>query len=268
MKYRISVFMCVVAISIMIFNSGCGSEKEFVVEYFPVEVGNWWQHEYRFFVVEYDTVTNDTFELLYTDSLRDEIAGTNVLSDWHCYRFFETLNNSTRWYAHPDSALLFIAALIDTSRLVIEGSSKDRIYMLNGTTLRTVYELASYIRYINSGLSWSHDADTMYMIPPQKFYVYPMSIGTNWIRMTDPFYEEREVIAAESVTVVAGSFQALKVCVTIDMGIDYDRYLWVNEEGTLKDSIYSRGIATNAIGDTIGYFDAYTTYELIAYDLE
>ena len=268
MRSRILVGAVAMMAFAVIFEIHCQGEKEFVVKYFPTEIGHWWEHEYRFLVVVYDTVANDTSDNLYVDSRHDEIIGTDTIDGWSCYRFHETSYDNTRWYAHPDSALLLIAALADTTPRSTDEFAAGIIYVLHGRIFRTPWELATYTKDLASGLPWNRDADTVYLTPPQKLYVYPMRTGTSWISVTDPWYEEREVVAAESVTVVAGDFQALKVQVTIEMGIDDARYIWVNEEGMLKDSIYSRGIAINAVGDTFGYFDVYTTYELIAYDLE
>jgi len=268
MRARILVGAVTVMAFVAVFGIHCKGEKEFAIRYFPAEVGHWWEHEYRFLVVVYDTAANDTSDNLYVDRRHDEIISTDTIDGWACYRFHETSYDHTRWYAHPDSALLFIAALADTAPHFADEFAADIFYVLHGMIFRTIGELVAHTKILASGLPWNRNADTVYLIPPQKVYVYPMIIGTSWISMTDPWYEEREVVAAESVTVMAGDFQALKVQVTIEMGIDDARYIWINEEGMLKDSIYSRGIAINAVGDTFGYFDVYTTYELIAYDLE
>ncbi len=268
MRFKAVVAIVIAAVSVILFEVRCQGEKEFVVEYFPVEVGNWWEHEYTFLLVEYDTVTNDMFENLFIDSRRDEIIGTNTLAGWSCYRFYETLHHTTRWFAHPDSALLFIAALTDTIPGFAEGSSRDIIYLLHGAIFQTASALACYMKNMTSGLSGNLDADTVYLIPPHKYYVYPMRIGTSWVMMADSWYEEREVVAAESVTVGAGTFYTLKLRVVTDLGSEYERYIWISEEGMIKDSIYLRGVATNVVGDTIGYFDVYTMYELLSLNLE
>ncbi|MDH4211115.1 MAG: hypothetical protein OEV79_06665 [candidate division WOR-3 bacterium] len=268
MRFKFMIAIVMTVVSVVLFESRCQGEKEFVVKYFPVEVGNWWEHEYRFLVVEYDTVTNDTFENLFVESRHDEITGTNTVAGWSCYRFHETLHHTTQWFAHPDSALLCIAALTDNIPGFVEGSSRDIIYLLHGAIFRTASALASYMKNMTSGLSRNLDADTVYLIPPHKYFVYPMSIGTSWVMMTEPWYEEREVVAAESVTVGAGTFYTLKLRVVTDLGSEDERYIWIGEEGMIKDSIYSRGVATNVVGDTIGYFDVYTMYELLSLNLE
>lgn len=268
MRPRPLVATVMVIVSVVLFVIHCQGEKELAVKCFPAQIGNWWDHEYRFLIIVYDTVANDTSKNLYVDSLHDEIISTDTLDGWSCYRFHETSYDNTRWYAHPDSALLYIAALTNEAPQYADEFAADVSYVLHGIIFQTTGDLVTYTRNLFSGLPWNCEADTVYLTPPQKVYVYPMSIGTSWISMTDPWYEEREVVAAESVTVMAGDFQALKIRVSIEMGIDDARYIWITEDGMLKDSIYSRGIAFNAVGDTFGYFDVYMKFELMAYEVE
>ncbi|UCF70737.1 MAG: hypothetical protein JSW49_00210, partial [candidate division WOR-3 bacterium] len=68
--------------------------------------------------------------------------------------------------------------------------------------------------------------------------------------------------------VSAGTFHTLKVQATTEWGDDYQRFVWINENGVIKDSVSMRGIAMNATGDTIGYVETSILYELTAYDLE
>jgi hypothetical protein len=264
MRLRISVAVLMAIVSVSVSLIRCNGEKEYIVGYFPVEIGNWWEHEYRFLVVVYDTVVNDTSENLYVDSLHDEITGTDSLAGWSCYRFHETSYDDTRWYAHPDSALLFIASLIEGDSGFVACSSRETSYGLHGAIFGTISDLASYMENVIFGLGLNLDTDTMYITPPQKYYLYPMRVGTSWVRMTEPWYEEREVVAAESVTVPAGTFYTLKLRVQSDLGIEDERYIWISEEGMIRDSIYSRGVAINTFGDTIGYLDVYTMYDLLS----
>lgn len=267
---RSSIFVAfVMAVAIVVlFGILCRGEKEFVVEYFPAKVGNWWEYEYRYLVIEYDTVANDTLELLYVDSLHDEIIGTDTMAGWFCYKFHETLYDYTRWFAHMDSALLLIAALSDTNPASVALSPSNVTYVLHSALFRTVSDLFAHLRIVTDRLYWNLAADTVYFVPPQKYYVYPMSIGTEWVKMTEPWYEQREAVAAESVTVPAGTFHTLRLRVESDSGIEYERYIWISEEGMIRDSMYARGVAINTVGDTVGYFDVYTIYDLLSLRIE
>jgi len=268
MRSRIFVAVVTAIASIVQFGIHCQGEKEFVVEYFPAGVGNWWEHEYRFLTIIYDTVLNDTSENLFVDSLHDEIVGINTVAGWSCYRFHETTYDNTIWYAHPDSALLFIASLVGRDPGFVSRSSTDITYVLHGVMFGTISEVASYMKYLTRGLEWNRDADTVYLTPPQKCYVYPMKVGTAWVRMMDPWYEEGEAVSAESVTVPAGTFHTLRLRIERDMGMEDERYIWISEEGMIRDSMYARGVAMNSVGDTVGYFDVYTIYDLLSSNIE
>lgn len=267
-RSRILVVIVMATVAALLFGIRCQGEREFTVEYFPAGVGNWWEHEHRFLVIVYDTVANDTSVNLFVDSLHDEITGIDTLSGWACYRFHETSYDDTRWYAHPDSALLFIASLTNTNPEFVGRSSSDITYGLHGKKFVTMSDLASYMDNVIFGLGLGLDADTNYITPPQKYYIYPMRVGTSWVRMTEPWHEQREVVAAESVTVPAGTFHTLMLRVEIDPGIEYERYIWVSEEGMIRDSIYLQGVAINAVGDTVGYLDVHTIYDLLSLNIE
>ena len=268
MRSRILVVIVMATVAALLFGIRCQGEKEFVVDYFPTGVGNWWEHEYRFLIIVYDTVANDTSENLFVDSLHDEIVGINTVAGWSCYRFHEATYDNTRWFAHPDSALLFIASLVDRDPGFATRSFGDMIYGLHGMTFGTASDLASYMKNLTYGLDWNLDVDTAYLTPPQKCYVYPMRVGTSWIRMIDPWYEESEAVSADSVTVPAGTFYTLRLRIERDSGMEDERYIWINEEGMIRDSMYARGVAINAVGDTVGYFDVYTIYDLLSLNIE
>ncbi|MBE0431907.1 hypothetical protein IBX73_00425 [candidate division WOR-3 bacterium] len=268
MGSRVMVFVCMAAISVVMIGGGCGGDKVLVVQCFPTDIGNWWEYEFLSLIVVYDTVSNDTSEYLYVNSLRDEIDGMDQLSGWQCYRFNQTWVPHIRWFAHPDTAFLFIAQIVSTDSSTSSQPLGGLCFIVNGITFHSPGELASYFRYLLAGIPWDTDLDTLYITPPHKWYVYPLSVGRSWVKMTDPWYEEREVVAEDSVTVSAGDFHALKVRVTSDITIDLYWSLWIAEQGMIRDSMYAPGIATNAVGDTIGYFDSYTIRELISYHIE
>lgn len=194
--------------------------------------------------------------------------GINTVAGGCCYRFHETTYDNTRWYAHPDSALLFIASLINRDVGSVVQSSGNRKLGLHGMIFGTTNDVALYMKYLTLGLDWNLDADTAYLTPPQKSYVYPMMVGTSWVRMIEPWYEECEAVSAESVTVPAGTFLTLRLRIERDMGIEGERYIWISEEGMVRDSMYGRGAAINSVGDTVGYFDVYALYDLLSLNIE
>lgn len=82
--------------------------------------------------------------------------------------------------------------------------------------------------------------------------------------MKDPWFEEREVVAEDSVTVPAGIFFTLRTKITSEwMGETDLWYRWIAEEGIIKDTLYYKGIATDTLGNEIGYFEADDVYELL-----
>lgn len=112
----IMVFSCVLVLA----NSNSypdSTENAIVIDRFPTQVGNSWEYRRTFYVTVYDTVHNDTTEYFTIDSLHEEFEAIDTLASWECYRLKRVLFEQgdtipeTWWYAHPDSALLWIAYL-------------------------------------------------------------------------------------------------------------------------------------------------------------
>ena len=222
-------------ISFLLLLSAC-SKKSHVIDCYPTQVGNSWEYSRTFYTVVYDTVNNDTTEFLITDSLHEEFENIDTVAGWECYRLNRTLyeQSSTfsqiQWYAQPDTALLYIAYLFGATLISPVESRANTGFQLDGIIFETPNALAQYLFYRrNTGFQTisvdSLLSDTMYWSPPKKLFVFPLRVGSSWIAtMEDPWLEEREVVSAESVTVLAGNFLTLKIDITFDIMTEND--LW------------------------------------------
>ncbi len=250
--------------------------KPLVIEHFPVQVGNSWEYRRIFSVIISDTVNHDTSEYILIDSLHEEFKGIDKLAGWECYRLLHLLFGQghtypkTRWYAHPDTALLWIACLLGDISRIVEGEKFNNKILWKGTTsFDSPHALQQYLYNVRYKKFLSFNFDTTYLSTPKKLFVFPLTINKYWVAMRDPWLEEREIIEEDSVTVPAGTFNSLRLEITSDWMEEFDLWhKWIADEGIIKDSLYLRGIATNAQGDTIGYFYSYDIYELLDFQTD
>jgi len=242
-----------------------------VIEQFPVQVGNSWEYRRIFSVIISDTVNHDTSEYILIDSLHEEFEELDTLAGWECYKLHRVLFelgstfSKTWWLAHPDTALLLIASSLGDISRIVEGEKFNNKILCKGTSsFDSPHALARYLHCVRHTKFLSLDYDTNYFSPPKKLFIFPLTINKYWVAMTDPWLEQREIIEEDSVTVPAGTFNSLRLKITSDWMEEFDLWhKWIADEGIIKDSLYLRGIATNAQGDTIGYFYSYDIYELL-----
>ena len=255
--------------------SGVSSTYALVIDHFPAQVGNSWEYKRTFYIIVYDTVHNDTTEYLLVDSLHEEFEDIDTMADWECYRLRHILFEQgdtfpeTWWYAHPDTALLWIAYLGGGKKSKISVEPKSNIKLRLGEMyFDSPQGLANYLYSLRYTRILPLRADTMYRSPPKKLLVFPLEVGKFWIAMTDPWLEEREVVAEDSVTVPAGDFFALKTKITSDWMEEWDLwYKWITNEGIVKDSSHVRGEAIDETGVIIGYWDSDDIYELLDFQI-
>ncbi len=250
--------------------------KPLVIEQFPVQVGNSWEYRRIFSVIISDTVNHDTSEYILIDSLHEEFKDIDNLAGWECYRLLHLLFDQghtypeTRWYAHPDTALLWIANSRGDISRIVEGEKFNNKILCKGTTsFDSPHALQQYLYNVRYKNFLSFNFDTTYCSPPKKLFAFPLTINKYWVAMTDPWLEEREIIEEDSVTVPAGTFNSLRLKITSDWMEEFDLWhKWISDEGIIKDTLYIRGIARDTGGNIIGYFDAYDIYELLYFNLE
>ena len=279
MQYVKGFFLIIT--TILFFLSGnipCFAESSanpLVIEHFPTQVGNSWEYRRTFQVVVYDTVNNDTIEYLLIDSLHEEFEDIDTLAGWECYRLHRILFEQgdtfpeTWWYAHPDTALLWIAYLYSNeSRNSTELKNNNIKFWIGEKSFDSPQALAQYLYCIKYTKFLPLNLDTAYWLPPKKLFIFPLDVGKYWVAMTDPWLEEREIIAEDSVTVPAGTFFTLRMEITSEWMGEVDLwYKWITEEGIIKDTMYTRGIATDTLGNIIGYYDADDIYELLDFQI-
>lgn len=252
-------------------NSGdlaVADENTLVIERFPAQVGNSWEYRRTFYSVVYDTLYKDTTEYLTLDSLHVEFQDIDTIRGWKCYRRFSILFEtgdtypSISWYAHPDTALLGIAYL--TSEQSPEKHMGKINLKLGKQFFSSMDELRRHLFNIRHFTFGGLVLDTGFSDPPVKMFVFPLAVGQYWIASTNPWLDERRAVEENFVFVPAGGFLTLKVKITY-YGMDLEFYQWISEAGIVKDSLYASGIATNEIGEIIGYFECYDKHELLDY---
>lgn len=268
-KIKFLLLVIIAGVSILILGNGCRDTHK-TLDHFPIEVGNSWEYSRTFSVVVYDTVNNDTTEHLIIDSLHEEFEGIDTLAGWECYRLHRILyeENSTYhntwWYAHPDTALLWIAYSHNGTPIISTESGGGIKFRFGEIVFDSPRELARYLYYKRNMRFMTLCSDTMYWSSPKKLFIYPLKVDKSWTAMTDPWFENREVMAEESATVLAGTFSTLKMKITSDRMTEHDLwYNWISEEGIVKDSCRITGEAIDSVGTVIGYLVCDDIYELI-----
>ncbi len=273
-------FLLTIAINVglvLAISNGCSDHhgNVHVIDRFPAQVGNSWEYRRIFSVVVYDTVNGDTTEYSMEDSLHEEFEAIDTLAGWECYRlkrvFFEEGNtfSETWWYAHPDSALLWIANLQGYVSKRSEKSKMDVKLWFRERSFDNPRQLARYLHEAKYYGESHSKADTSYWYPPKKLFIYPLDIDANWVAMTVPWLEQREIMAEDSIIVPAGTFFTLAMEIVSDRMQGSDSwYNWIADKGIIKDVSIMRGTATDINGNIIGYYDSEDTYELLDYQVE
>jgi hypothetical protein len=248
--------------------------KTLVIDRFPTQVGNSWEYRRTFYVVVYDTVHNDTTEYLIVDSLHEEFETIDTLAGWECYRLSHTLFEQgdtfpkTWWYAHPDTALLWIAYLIGYKSKISTEPRVNIKFWIREKSFDSPQLLAWYLHRAKYTQALRLKVDTIYWSPPKKLFIFPLEVGKSWVAMINPGVEQREVVAEDSVTVPAGIFFTLRTKITSEWMEESDLwYKWIAEEGIIKDSLHVKGIATDTLGNEIGYWEADDIYELLNFQI-
>jgi len=251
-------------------NFAFSAENTLTIERFPAQVGNSWEYRRTFYTVVYDTVHNDTTEILLLDSLHCEFQAIDTIRDWGCYRYFSQLfelgktYSDTVWYAHPDTAFLEIAYGPPRSAgppWKVNGKYKLK---LGERYFNSTEELNRYLFQIRNFSYKGFEAETTFWEPPKKLFVFPLSVGRSWISMTDPWLDER-IVTEESFTVVpGGSFLTLKIEIRYNI-LNLVLFEWIADNGIVKCSLYVSGLATDEYGEIIGFFEGDDKYELLDY---
>ncbi len=247
-----------------------------IIESYPVGVNNEWKYSRTFQVVVYDTINNDTTVYLFNDTLHEWFDDIDTLAGWECFRLQHILYGNgdsfpqTWWYAHPDTALLWIAYTYNNTKFCKSSRSATNIkFRYKGICFNTAKSLAQYL-YLRRFYPFQFlGRDTMYWSPPKKLFVFPLTIGSYWIAMTDPWLEEREVVGEDTVNVPGGTFAALVTKITSEWMTENDLcFNWLSEEGVVKDSFHILGEALDSLGNVIGYCIVDDIYLLIDYHLD
>ncbi|MGB7061404.1 MAG: FlgD immunoglobulin-like domain containing protein [Candidatus Zixiibacteriota bacterium] len=240
---------------------------DLVIDRFPADVGNSWDYRRTFYIVMHDTSAGDSLEFLVIDSLHAEFLSVDVLDGWKCYKYssrlFEAGNvySDIVWYAHPDSAFLEVAYTPPTHAGPPWKDSMN--FGFGGRYFTSLEEFRLYLYQMRTSRFADTYAETTYWKPPKKLFVFPLMVGMQWISMTEPWKEEREVMGEEAVEVPAGHFHTLRIEMRPDME-SFWLYQWLSELGVIKDSAYfDTTEATNEFGDTVGYVLGYDKYELV-----
>jgi len=276
MKYmKIVSLVTLVVACFIIFETGCRRDKSPVIDRYPAHIGNSWEYSRTFYTVVFDTVNNDTTEHLLTDSLHEEFEIMDTMAGWECYRLVRLLYEQsstypqTWWYAHPDTALLWVASFHGATLKSSAGPMSNVRFGLDGRVFDSPRALAEYLDCKRNMGFVILNSDTFYWSPPKKLFVYPLKEDISWIAMTDPWLEEREIVAEESKSVIAGDFSTLKMKTRSDWMTEHDLwYILISEDGIVKDSVHVRDVALDAQGDPIGYWDADDIYELLDFNIE
>jgi hypothetical protein len=265
----------VVAVSLVLGHASISADSptaSLVIKRFPAAVGNSWEYQRTFHLVVYDTVNNDTTVHVIIDSLHSEFQGIDTLGGWECYRYLSQLfqdgdvYSDTKWYAHPDTAFLGIAATPPTHSGPPWKIARTTRLKFAGREFSSVRDLSRYLYQTRNSHLTSTYSGTVFLDPPKKLFVFPLTLGTSWISMTDPWEVEREVVSEEWVHVQAGDFLTLKIEMRPDVeGLEL--YEWLSDEGSIKDSAHvdSITITDPTSPEPIGYGVAYDKYELLGY---
>jgi hypothetical protein len=243
------------------------------IDCFPAKVGNYWIYKQDFRIEVTDTANDTNWAELFTDSFLCKFGDIDTMEEWETYRydlgpFTGDSFPEKRWFAHHDTAFLWIAYSGFYSVSPPWKDKKEVGFVFNGKYFTSSRKLQYYINQVKNGrLGSTQTADTTYWIPPKKVLVFPLTIGTRWISMEFPWLEERKVIAEEVIEVSAGTFSTLKIEFYPDLP-EIWIFHWIAEQGIVKDSTYSWGIATDSMGNTIGWWDSYDVYTLMDYHVE
>jgi hypothetical protein len=175
--------------------------NDLVIERFPCQVDRSWDYRRIFYMVIYDTGTGETVrEDLLKDSLHTEFVSIDSMNGWECYRYHSQLFGEEGiffeiiWYAHPDTALLGIAYMPPThTGLPREGWEKLYIEFA-GKHFVGIEELKFYLHQMRASSFSKTFSETTYWNPPKKLFVFPLTVGTQWISMTGLWLERREVV--------------------------------------------------------------------------
>jgi len=246
------------------------SDFGFVIEQFPTRVGNGWKYKENWRMIITDSVNDTSWTEVFIDSFYCRFGDIDTLQGWETYRydlgpFTGDSFPEMRWFAHPDTALLWIAYSGIYCGAPPWKNGEKVSFVFNGQYFASSRELQCYILQVKRGqLLDTQKTDTTFWTPPKKVLVFPLSVGTKWISMEDPWLEEREVIVEEIVEVPAGSFPTLKIEFRPEW-LDFRIFHWIAEEGIIKDSLYWEGLVVDELGDTIGWAESYDVFTLIDY---
>lgn len=244
--------------------------SDLVIERFPCQVGRSWDYRRTFFMVIYDSGTGETMrEDLIKDSLHTEFVSIDSLNGRECYRYHSQLFEEgdvffdVIWYAHPDTAFFEIAYTPPThSGPSREGSVKLDIEFA-GKHFKGTDELRFFLHQMRASSFAYTFSETTYWKPPKKLFVFPLTVGTQWISMTMPWPERREVVNEEFIKVPAGGFLTLN----LDIRPDLKRlfwHQWLSEPGVIKDSLHLDSLMVyDEFGELVGYMVSYDKYELV-----
>jgi hypothetical protein len=244
---------------------------DLVIQRFPCKVGETWDYRRTFHMAIYDTGTGEIVqEELLKDSLHTEFVRIDSLNDWECYRYHSNLFAERGiffeiiWYAHPDTALLEIAYMPPTHTAPPKEGQEELHIEFAGKQFVGIEELKFYLHQMRVSRFSNTFSETTYWNPPKKLFVFPLTVGNQWISMTEPWLEIREVVNEEFIEVPAGGFSTLNV----DIGTDLKHTFWnqwLSEIGVIKDSLHLDSLMVyDESGELLGYMASYDKYELVS----
>jgi hypothetical protein len=230
--------------------------NDLVIERFPCQVGRSWDYRRTFYMVIYDTGTGETVrEDLIKDSLHTEFVSIDSLNGWECFDII--------WYAHPDTAFLEIAYTPPTHSGPPRVGSVKLDIEFAGKHFKGTDELRFFLHQMRASSFSNTFSETTYWKPPKKLFVFPLTVGIQWISMTEPWLERREVVKEEFIKVSAGGFLTLNVDIRPDLKRIF-WHQWLSEPGVIKDSLHLDSLLVyDEFGELVGYMVSYDKFELV-----
>lgn len=250
-----------------------------VSNFYPTEVGNYWNYERLFRIVGLDTNSNLPDSVYSVAQVI--IEGKKLLNDTlNTYEFVEYhTNNNTNvvktYFTNEKSGFYMQAYRSAGIATPVKNGYK---VILNDYEFNSIGELLDFI----SGLQITHPninikpdttypPDSLYReAPPIKSLSYPLEINKEWVyrEQSGMGGMNRKVLAKETITTPAGSFDCFKIKIMYldpqwEDQIEYIDY--VSSRGLIQRVITSHVTFTDPEGNIIGTGDVIEELKLTSY---
>lgn len=250
-----------------------------VPNFYPTEVGNYWNYERLFRIVGLDTNSNLPDSVYSVAQVI--IEGKKLLNDTlNTYEFVEYhTNNNTNvvktYFTNETSGFYMQAYRSAGIATPVKNGYK---VIINDYGFNSIGELFDFI----SGLQITHPniiikpdttypPDSLYWeVPPIMSLSYPLEIDKEWVyrEQSGMGGMNRKVLAKETITTPAGSFVCFKIK-TIYLDPDWEdkiEYLdYISSQGLIQRDITLHIAFTDIEGNIIGTRDAIEKLKLTSY---